>query len=80
MNNRLEFLILKILVLETAFDKKSAVAIKELPLEDLSCGLSMIQKTIKKLHLNGFVAEGLKSGNSKTYYITELGQKILEEI
>lgn len=38
-----------------------------------------VRGTIKLLIQKGFVAEGLRNGNSKTYYMTDDGIKLLKE-
>lgn len=76
--NRLKYLILQTMKEENAIDKISAMAIRELPLQDFACGVSMIQKEVRKMVLIGYLQEGYKDGNCKTYYISEAGLKVLE--
>lgn len=76
--NRLNYLILQTLKVENAIDKVSAMAIRELPLQDFACSVSMIQKEVRKMVLKGYLQEGFKDGNCKTYYISETGIKALE--
>ncbi len=78
MKNRIDFLLLNILKAENAINKTLAITIKEMPLEDINCSIRHIQSRIKELKNIGLILEGLKDGNSKTYYLSEAGLKALE--
>lgn len=78
MNNRIEFLILKILKAEEATSKAAGMTLKEFPLTDLNIGVSSLQKKMKALEKKDLVAQGYQDGKAYTYYITKQALELLE--
>lgn len=78
MKDRIDFLLLSILKEENATEPYLAMAIKEMPLQDIGRSVRSIQLHMKELMSLGLVEEGLAEGHGKTYYITDAGLKKLE--
>lgn len=78
MKDRIDFLLLSILKEENATASYLAMAIKEMPLQDIGRSIRSIQLHMKELMSLGLVEEGLAEGHGKTYYITKAGLKKLE--
>lgn len=48
--------------------------------ERSNLSMSTVTRSVSKLLEYGFIGEGIKQINSKTYYITQLGRQRLKEI
>ena len=82
--SRLGYLILSILVGESAFSSRNALSVHEISEieefgERYGYKYSTIYKKIVEFEKKGYVAVGFKDGNANTYYITKRGQRVLEE-
>lgn len=79
--NKIEFLILSILLSNGAVGKLNAMTVKDIiAAEGLKYGSSAIYKHLQSFQNKGFVNPGLKEGKAFTFYITKAGiQKLKEE-
>lgn len=75
--NRCAYTILGILRTKKATDKVHGVTVKEVTALERISRPNTIHKRIKEMQSSGYVAEGVKAGRAKTYFITELGLALL---
>lgn len=79
--NRLDVLILSILSRNEAFDKASAMTIKEImDTEDFGYKENTIFKKLSSFEVLEYVALGYKEGRAKTFYITDKGRELLKGV
>ena len=79
--SRLQILILSLLKNMNASSKSKGVSIYEVQdYCDLNKSYITLFKNIKKYIEYGYIAEGLQDGKCNTYYITDNGLKLLEEV
>lgn len=78
MNNMIDYLILRILVKESAISKSTGMTLKEFPLEDLNIKVNTLQKKMKGLEKQELVKRGYRDSRSYTYYITKKALELLE--
>ena len=78
--NRLGFLVMFCLQKHEATNAVKAVTLHELqeycPTQQ---SYSTFYRTIKKLHKYGYIDTGLKDGKNDTYYLSEIGIKLIKE-
>jgi len=72
--NKNEFKVLQILSTNEMYAEKISNIAKQTNLSYFS-----IRNIIKSLYLSGLCEKGRKEGNADTYYLTELGQKIIRK-
>lgn len=78
--NRLGFLILSILSKSEAYDKASAMTVREIAdAEDFGYKDDTIYKKIRDFISGGYVSPGYKEGKQNTFFITEKGKELLKE-
>ena len=77
--SRLDFLILSILSKNEAFDKRSAMTIREImEADDFGYKSNTIFKRMEAFETMGYVLPGYKEGNAKTYYLSNAGRDFLK--
>lgn len=78
--NRLGFLILSFLEEGEAYDRTSAMSVREIAeVENLGYKDNTIFKKVSELAAGGYVDTGYKDGKQKTFFITEKGKNLLRE-
>lgn len=77
--NRCDYVILAILKSENATDMMYGRSIYEIKDSEKVSKIGTIYKEVKKLQKFGYVAEGVKAGRAKTYYLTKEGINMLPD-
>ena len=82
--SRLAYFILSILAKEDATNSRNALSVQEIFDTDdfgerYGYKYGTIYKKIAEFEKKGYVASGFKDGKAHTYYITRLGQIVLNE-
>lgn len=81
--NRLDVLIMAKLNKEKALNKLKAMTINEMNEYGspgrLACRSHLVRR-LQFLEEKGYIAKGLKNGNSITYYVTEAGLRYMESV
>ena len=75
--NRCDYVILEILKSENAIDMMYGRSIYEIKDSEKVSKIGTIYKEVKKLQKYGYIAEGVKAGRAKTYYLTKEGINML---
>lgn len=75
--NRCEYSIMGILKTKKAVDMIHGLTVYEISDFEKVTKTATIHKKVKKLQDLGYLAEGVKAGRAKTYYLTEAGIGIL---
>lgn len=75
--NRCDYVILGILKSKNATDIMYGQSIYEIKESEKISKIGTIYKEVKKLQKFGYVAEGVKAGRAKTYYLTKEGINML---
>lgn len=75
--NRCDYVILGILKSKNAIDIMYGQSIYEIKESEKISKIGTIYKEVKKLQKFGYVAEGVKAGRAKTYYLTKGGINML---
>ena len=57
-----------------------SVSLKKLDINIKKVSINTIRKALKKAMLEGYVSEGIKEAQSKTYYLTKKGYNWIDEI
>ena len=79
--DKIDIEILYVMLVNNAITPMSSFSIKKL-LENFELSLSyhtILRRINTKLIPNGYLAEGLKNGNSKSFYLTEFAIKFMKE-
>ena len=77
--NRLEMIILAILKNNNANSQISAISLYEIKnYARLTQSVATIYRTIQHLHDKQYIQRGLKDSKSHTFYITQLGESIIQ--
>ena len=75
--NRCDYVILGILHSKGAIDIMYGQSIYEIKESEKVSKIGTIYKEVKKLQKYGYIAEGVKAGRAKTYYLTKEGINML---
>lgn len=79
--NRLGFLILSVLSKNDSVTGPSAMTLKEIAdAEEFGYKDNTLFKAIADFETKGLVAAGLKEGRAKTFYITDSGRELLNNV
>ena len=75
--NRCDYTIMEILKEKDAINPVRGLTSYEISAIEQITNLFTIQKKIKKLQELGYLAEGVKAGHAKTYYLTDVGVEMI---